>query len=167
MKVLQLHTRYRQRGGEDAVVESEANLLRSAGHEVRQVIAENPETPSRAIGALALSPWNLVWMRRLSEEVKGHRPDVAHVHNTWFAMSPAVLRSLERAGVPVVMTLHNYRLTCSNGMLYEMARSARTALERVRGTAPGSVLPRFLPPIRYCGYQHCHPPTARHLDPWG
>ncbi len=93
-------------------------MLRDAGHQVRQLIERNPEGNLRAAGNLTLGPWNPRAMRRVTKAVEDFRPDVAHVHNTWFAMSPAVIRALKKAGVPVVMTLHNYRLTCANGLLY-------------------------------------------------
>lgn len=118
MRILQLHTRYRQRGGEDVVVDAEARVLREAGHDVRQVIARNPDSNLKAVGNLVLSPWNPAAARRVMDAVEEFEPDIAHVHNTWFAMSPAVIRAVKRAGVPVVMTLHNYRLTCANGLLF-------------------------------------------------
>jgi glycosyltransferase involved in cell wall biosynthesis len=46
------------------------------------------------------------------------RPDIAHVHNTWFALTPSVIAALDAAGVPVVVTLHNYRLLCVNAALF-------------------------------------------------
>jgi glycosyltransferase involved in cell wall biosynthesis len=45
------------------------------------------------------------------------RPDVVHVHNTWFTASPAVVRAAAAAGVPVVITVHNFRLVCLNAQL--------------------------------------------------
>jgi glycosyltransferase involved in cell wall biosynthesis len=118
MRVLQIHNRYREEGGEDAVVASEAELLRSAGHEVVQYLAENPGSRLRAAGALALSAWNPAAARRVRVLAERDRPDVAHVHNTWFSLSPAVFHALRQAGVPVVATLHNYRLLCCNGKLF-------------------------------------------------
>jgi glycosyltransferase involved in cell wall biosynthesis len=118
VRVLQLHTRYRQPGGEDAVVRAEADLLRQCGHEVAQYQVRNPPGAAGAAGSLALSPWNPLQARRVRTLAEQLRPDVAHVHNTWYALSPAVLWALHRAGVPTVMTLHNYRLLCANGQLF-------------------------------------------------
>jgi glycosyltransferase involved in cell wall biosynthesis len=122
MRVLQVHTRYRETGGEDAVVEVEAELLRRTGHEVIQYKAENPSGAVAATFTLAQAPWNVRAahvLRQLAERVQ---PDVAHVHNTWFALSPAVLPALRRTGMPVVMTLHNYRLICANALLFRDGR---------------------------------------------
>jgi glycosyltransferase involved in cell wall biosynthesis len=118
MKVLQVHTRYRQPGGEDTVVSAEAELLRSAGHQVVQVQAENPAGALPTAGALVLAPWNPRSADRLARAVEQHRPDVAHVHNTWFALSPSIFPAIRKGEIPVVMTLHNYRLVCSNGLLF-------------------------------------------------
>ena len=93
-------------------------MLEEAGQVVHQLIERNPGGNLRAAGNLTLSPWNPLAMQRVTKAVEHFRPDVAHVHNTWFAMSPAVIRTLKKAGIPVVMTLHNYRLTCANGLLY-------------------------------------------------
>ena len=118
MKVLQLHTRYREPGGEDTVVAREHRLLSSAGHEVTTFNCENPEDPARSALATAAAPWNVRTTRRLHRHITRNRPDVAHVHNTWFAMTPAVIRTLSSHDVPVAMTLHNYRLLCVNASLF-------------------------------------------------
>jgi glycosyltransferase involved in cell wall biosynthesis len=118
MRILQLHTSYREAGGEDAVVRAEADLLRRLGHEVVEHRAHNPAGVVGASVALSLSPWNPHAARAVLRAVEAAQPDVAHVHNTWYAMSPAVLGPLRRAGVPVVATLHNFRLMCANALLF-------------------------------------------------
>jgi len=67
---------------------------------------------------LAVAPWNPVSARAVRRAVAEHAPDVAHVHNTWFTLSPSVLGALHRSMVPVVMTLHNYRLVCVNALVF-------------------------------------------------
>lgn len=122
MRILQVHTRYREAGGEDTVVAAEAQLLRSAGHEVVTYEAANPAGTKAAAAALAAAPHNPLAAKRVSAAAARARPDVAHLHNTWFALSPAVIAGLRRRGVPVVMTLHNYRLACANGLLFRDGR---------------------------------------------
>jgi glycosyltransferase involved in cell wall biosynthesis len=122
MRILQVHNRYREPGGEDVVVNAEAELLRRAGHEVVQCQAQNPEQTLAAAAALARSPWNSRAARSLERVATRLRPHLAHVHNTWFTMSPSVIPALRRAGVPVVMTLHNYRLLCANSRLFRDGR---------------------------------------------
>lgn len=117
MRILQVHNRYRQAGGEDRVVAAEAQVLRAGGHEVEQLLAQNPAAPVATAAALLRAPRNPAWRRAVERAVSRFKPDVAHVHNTWYAMSPAVLDGLRGLGVPTVMTVHNYRLMCVNGML--------------------------------------------------
>lgn len=122
MRILQLHTRYREPGGEDAVVRAEAELLRLAGHEVVVHHVQNPAGLFETITPVVRAAWNADaarTVRRLAHQV---RPDVAHVHNTWFALSPAIFPALQQASVPTVLTLHNYRLLCVNGLLFRDGR---------------------------------------------
>ncbi len=118
MRILQLHTRYRDSGGEDVVVDAEARALVEMGHDVHQVIRVNPSGSAAASANLLLSPWNPLSKREASASVKSFDPDITHVHNTWYSMSPSVIRAMKDAGLPVVMTLHNYRLTCANALLF-------------------------------------------------
>jgi glycosyltransferase involved in cell wall biosynthesis len=128
MKILQLHTRYRQAGGEDSVVAAEAAALRSAGHEVTQLLFENPDAPVRTVFSLARAGWNTASARRASTVARADHPDVAHLHNTWYAASQSVLKAFADEGLPVVMTLHNYRLLCVNGMLFRDGRPCETCV---------------------------------------
>lgn len=122
MRVLQLHTRYRQPGGEDAVVATEAALLRAGGHEVLEHLVDNPEGAVASAGGLALAPYNPVSARRARAAVRRVRPDVVHVHNTWYALSPSVFAAVRDEDAPVVVTLHNYRLLCANALLFRDGR---------------------------------------------
>jgi hypothetical protein len=122
MKILQIHNKYRQPGGEEGVVATEASLLREGGHEVIQHVAQNPSSAIAATRGLILAPWNPGVARAAQELAEDHRPDIAHVHNTWFVLSPSIYKGLRSAGVPVVLTLHNYRLLCTNGSLFRDGR---------------------------------------------
>jgi len=122
MKIFQLHNRYREAGGEDSVVRDETRLLRAAGHEVVEHHVSNPSGAFAAAGALVLSPSNPMSARTVKRAVASHRPDVAHIHNTWYSLSPSVVQALKQSGLPVVMTLHNYRLFCANALLFRDGR---------------------------------------------
>jgi glycosyltransferase involved in cell wall biosynthesis len=119
MRVLLVHNRYQQRGGEDVVVENETALLQSKGHTVRLVAADNND-----IGALkskfstALGSIFSTDSRELvSNEIRSFCPDIVHVHNTFPLLSPSVYYACADAGVPVVQTLHNFRLICPSAIL--------------------------------------------------
>lgn len=122
MKVLQIHNSYRQPGGEDVSVATEAELLRGAGHEVRQFIIGNPVRPAATLAALARAPRNLRAARQAVELAREFEPDVAHVNNTWFSISPAVIDALSDHGVPTVVTLRNYRVACMQPLLFRDGR---------------------------------------------
>jgi glycosyltransferase involved in cell wall biosynthesis len=118
MKILQLHTRYRIAAGEDSVVDNEAAALRRHGHDVRQFVEENPASAPAAVGALAHSLHNRSIGHRVSDEIATYRPDVVHVHNTWFALSSSAIAAAGASDAPVVMTIHNYRLGCIGADLF-------------------------------------------------
>lgn len=128
MKIVQLHNRYRERGGEDRVVLAEAEVLLGAGHEVVVYQVDNPGDWKHAAARMAVAAWNPVEAQRVLGLAGRVRPDVAHVHNTWFSLSPSVVGALARRGIPVVATLHNYRLLCANGQLFRSGRVCEECL---------------------------------------
>jgi glycosyltransferase involved in cell wall biosynthesis len=121
MRLIQIHNRYTQPGGEDVSTEAESAILRSGGQEVLEFKAGNAEAISAGYLPLARILANSAWNRRSYERarqvIRGFRPDVVHVHNFWFALSPSVLGAARDEGVPTVMTLHNFRLICPGALL--------------------------------------------------
>jgi glycosyltransferase involved in cell wall biosynthesis len=130
MRILQVHCAYREPGGEDSVVNSEAALLRDAGHSVETFAVSNPQTGVAAAVSLGLSLWNPFSARALRTTLEAFHPDIVHVHNTWYTLSAAILREMKRLDVPVVMTLHNYRLLCANGLLFRDGSPCVDCVER-------------------------------------
>jgi glycosyltransferase involved in cell wall biosynthesis len=122
VKILLVHNFYRQPGGEDVVMNAEANMLRRAGHDVRIYVRDNDEIDSSGIIKAASLAVNTVWARDTYRELKSilsnDKPDVAHFHNTFPQVSPAGYDACRNAGVPVVQTLHNYRLLCPGATLH-------------------------------------------------
>jgi len=135
VRILQVHNRYRDAGGEDTVVDSEARLLEQAGHEVIRVVHDNPPGSVDAAVTFVASPWNLRQAARMGSIARESGAELAHVHNTWFALSPSVVASLHRAGLPVVMSLHNYRLLCANGLLFRGGADCRLCIDGSRWSA--------------------------------
>jgi glycosyltransferase involved in cell wall biosynthesis len=117
MRILQVHSRYRESGGEDSVVDAERALLRNAGHTVELHSASNSDRPIEAAVQLLAAPWNPASAAGVKAAVDRFEPDIVHVHNTWFALSPSIVPAIATRNVPVVMTLHNYRMTCINANL--------------------------------------------------
>lgn len=113
VKVLQCHNLYQLPGGEDRVVEDEAALLTEHGHEVVQYTRHNDEVDQTGKLSLALGTiWSRQTQRHLRDLVRREKPDIAHFHNTLPLMSPSAYYAVRAEGVPVVQTLHNYRLAC-------------------------------------------------------
>ena len=118
MRILIVHNRYREPGGEDSVVRAEADLLEQHGHGVERIEIENPSSGAGAAAALVRSSWNGAAAATVAAAARAFRPDVVHVHNTWYALSPAPLWALRHHRAARVVTLHNYRLVCVNAHLY-------------------------------------------------
>ncbi|MDD4849072.1 MAG: glycosyltransferase family 4 protein [Gemmiger sp.] len=119
-RILLVHDRYRLPGGEDAVFEAERALLERHGWEVSVYCRDNAEVDGHPLRK-ALLPFTALFSLRTLREVgallRTIRPAVVHVHNTLLVVSPAVFWACRWAGVPVVQTLHNFRLFCPNGIL--------------------------------------------------
>jgi glycosyltransferase involved in cell wall biosynthesis len=134
-RVLQIHTRYREPGGEDGVVEAERRLLEAGGVQVRQVIFDNADLhEGDSILGDARLALSAVWNRAAAATVRGavreFRPDAVHVHNTFAAASPSIYAA---AGMPVVQTLHNYRFVCPAATAF---RDGRPCTECVGHAVP-------------------------------
>jgi glycosyltransferase involved in cell wall biosynthesis len=126
---LSLHTFYQQAGGEDVVFRAEVALLQERGHEVLELTFDNRDLenlpPWRQAG---LTLWNQEAYRRVREAIREHRPDLLHLHNTFTLASPAVIHAAKAEGIPVVMTLHNYRLLCVNALFFRRGRVCEDCL---------------------------------------
>jgi glycosyltransferase involved in cell wall biosynthesis len=134
VKVLVIHNEYQQRGGEDAVVEAEAQLLAENGHAVVRYKRGNDELQDRP-GLIALKTGiETVWSSRSHREVSAlltnEKPDAAHFHNTLPLISPAAYYACAEANVPVVQTLHNYRLLCPSATLMREGKVCEACLGR-------------------------------------
>lgn len=129
MKILLIHNRYQQPGGEDAVFEAEKALLERPDHEVVSFVEDNA-------GLSGLNPFKAarkaIWSRdaqqKLRQLIRETRPEVAHFHNTFLMISPAAYYACKEAGVPVVQTLHNYRLVCPDALLMRDGRICEDCL---------------------------------------
>jgi glycosyltransferase involved in cell wall biosynthesis len=120
MKILLLHNYYQFSGGEDGVVEAEKTLLEAKGHEVILLKATNHEITSTLdkMNAALGSIYSFSSKQRLFQTITNYKPDVVHIHNFFPLFSPSIYHACRKAGVPVVQTLHNYRLLCLNAYLF-------------------------------------------------
>jgi glycosyltransferase involved in cell wall biosynthesis len=123
MKILIIHNRYLERGGEDGVVDSEINLLKQFGHSVIFYESTNKEIDLLPLfKKIHYLTKDIIWSDKSYKDIKSlvkmNKPDIAQIHNLFYNISPSVYYALKEEGVPIVQTLHNYRLICPNGLLY-------------------------------------------------
>lgn len=116
MKIVLVHNTYLIQGGEDVVFWQERDLLRAAGHEVIEYQRFNSEMQQySAVQRLTLigrTVWSSDSHRDFTDLLRQHQPDIVHVHNTFPLISPSILWACREQRVPVVHTLHNYRMLC-------------------------------------------------------
>ncbi|WP_298820231.1 glycosyltransferase family 4 protein [uncultured Chloroflexus sp.] len=151
-----LHTYYQSPGGEDLVVATETSLLQRKGHQVASLTFHNRRLDSMAVWRqTTVTLWNAQAyheVRKLAFEVK---PDIIHIHNTFPLASPAAVHAARAAQVPVVMTLHNYRLLCPVSLFFRDGRVWEACLGKAvpwpgvlhgcwRGRLPSAVVAAML-----------------------
>jgi glycosyltransferase involved in cell wall biosynthesis len=123
MRILVAHNAYLYRGGEDTVVEAEIALLRRHGHEVVLYRRDNAELDALPLWQAAMDS---VWSKRTVMEagrlLASFRPHLIHAHNTFPLISPSLYGIADELGIPVVQTLHNFRLLCPQAMLMRNGR---------------------------------------------
>ena len=133
MKIVIVHNTYQQPGGEDTVFRNECDLLKSAGHEVVVYQRSNDEISQYvAVRQLALAK-RTIWASDTRQEFRKlllrERPDIVHVHNTFVMVSPSIYWACRDAHVPVVQTLHNYRLLCPGAKFFRDGKVCEECLE--------------------------------------
>lgn len=115
-KVLIVHNYYQIPGGEDTVVANEKKLLEEHGHEVLFYSRNNSELKKFSAFQKMLLPFSTIFNIRTYREVKRmireNGVEIVHVHNTLNLVSPSVYYAAFASGVPVVQTVHNFRLLC-------------------------------------------------------
>lgn len=153
MKIIVVHNQYQRPGGEDVVFEQECQLLKVNGHEIVVYCRSNWEVESYpGVKRLALVR-RVIWAddtrRDFGELLRREKPDLVHIHNIWFMISPSIYAACHEAGVPVVQTLHNYRFFCPVGTFF---RDGRVCEECVNHGLRRSVL--------HACYRDSRPATA-------
>ena len=119
MRILLIHNHYQYSGGEDAVFGAESALLRQNGHKVVEYTEDNSRIDGMSRGAVAARAiWSSPTRRRLTAILRDRHFDIAHFHNTFPLISPSAYTACREVKVPVVQTLHNYRLLCPAATLF-------------------------------------------------
>ncbi|MBC8033319.1 MAG: glycosyltransferase family 4 protein [Chitinophagaceae bacterium] len=133
MKVGIVHTNYIKKGGEDVVVEQETIQLRDRNIDTSVLLFQNPKGKAAQITGMLSSLFNVASWKRMNKWMEQEKPDIIHIHNWHFSASPSVIMAASRKGIPVVHTLHNFRLLCPSGLLLH---NNKLFLDSLKGPFP-------------------------------
>jgi glycosyltransferase involved in cell wall biosynthesis len=132
MNILLVHNYYKLSGGEDKVFESERNLLQDAGHTVLVYERHNRYIRIDSLHSKIRTAIETIWSKKSFRDImfilKTKKPDIVHFHNTFPLISPAAYHACSTHGVPVVQTLHNYRIICPTSILYRNSKICEDCL---------------------------------------
>jgi len=142
MRILLCHNYYQQPGGEDRVFDAEGSLLESHGHKVLRYTANNDRIKNMGrVELLRRTIWSTETYDDVRVVLRRFRPDVMHCHNTFPLLSPSIYKAANEMGVPVVQTLHNYRLLCLGATLYRERKPCEECLYQKKGKPTATVKP--------------------------
>ncbi|BAU44005.1 glycosyltransferase [Leptolyngbya sp. O-77] len=145
MKILLAHNYYQQKGGEDGVFHAEVKLLESRGHDVYQYTVHNDCIEGmRSIDVARVTIWNSKSYQDLQNLIRNRNFQIVHFHNIFPLISPAAYYAAKSEGLPVIQTLHNYRLLCPNAEFFRVGEVCERCL--------GKAIP--LPSVQYGCYRH-------------
>ncbi|WP_343246862.1 glycosyltransferase [Diplocloster hominis] len=139
LRILIVHNYYQIPGGEDIVVENEKKLLENNGHVVMLYSRDNSEIESMTLLKKICLPFSMIFSFRTYKEVKQliqeHNINILHVHNTMNLISPSVYYAAFHCNIPVVQTMHNFRLLCPGATFYRDGHICEECIERGLGCA--------------------------------
>lgn len=119
MNLLLIHNNYGAFSGEEAVIEKQLALFRRIGYhvdELRRDSAESRNSLRGHISAFINGFYSREAVRSIKQLLEKKKPDIVVIHNLYPFISPAILKHIKKAGVPIIMTVHNYRLICPTGL---------------------------------------------------
>lgn len=132
VKILVLHNKYQISGGEDTVVQNEVELLRRNGHQVELVYFDNSEIKGllNTLKAAVEVLYSFSASARLKPIISSFKPDVIHVHNFFPKLSPSVFYLAQKMQIPIVQTIHNFRMICPSAILMHEEKIFESSLHQ-------------------------------------
>lgn len=134
LSIFMAHNYYRSANpsGENVVFEAEAELLLDKGHAVHKYVQYSDDIAGFSLAERAALGAQIIWSHKsylaIKRRIAELRPDVAHFHNIFPLISTSAFRACRESGVPVILTLHNYRLLCVNGLLLRSGKECEDCL---------------------------------------
>ncbi|GAB4131255.1 MAG: glycosyltransferase [Raineya sp.] len=131
MRILQIHNLYTKKGGEDITIEAEKNLLLSKNHIVEQLFFDNKSIHgTEKLKFFYKSLYNLKAQEIVREKIRHFQPDVIHIHNLFYVASPSILYEIQKQKVPIVLTIHNFRLICAGALLLRNGQVCELCIQK-------------------------------------
>lgn len=131
-KILFVHNSYQHKGGEDSVVDDEINLLRGNGHDVFEYRISNDKIKSMSkLDLLKTTIWSSHSIHDIKKILDKFSPDICHIHNTFPLISPSIYWGLDKKNIPIVQTLHNFRLACPQAMFLREGKICESCLGKI------------------------------------
>jgi glycosyltransferase involved in cell wall biosynthesis len=132
VNILFLHNYYQQAGGEDLAFANEASLFEAHGHRIVKFSVHNDQVSGMGLVSLAAATlWNTATHREIRAIIRRERIDVCHFHNTFPLISPSAYYAANSENVPVVQSLHNYRLICPSHNFYRDGQVCEDCMGRL------------------------------------
>jgi len=148
MKILQVNKFYFPKAGTERYVFELTKLLENKGHEVipfamkdkrnlknyfnkyfvSNVDLSKPKIRPSGFKNISRIIYSQEAKKKIEKLVKKTKPDIAHVHNIYHQISPSILSVFKKYNIPVVQTLHDFKLICPNYKLF----SKGTVCERCK-----------------------------------
>jgi glycosyltransferase involved in cell wall biosynthesis len=123
LRVLIVHNEYQYRGGEEQAVANDRALLEARGHTVDLYVRRHESVSGiRGVGLALRAFWSARTYLEVRRLIRARRPHVLHAHNIFPLISASVYSAAHAEGIPVVQTLHNYRLVCPASTLLRDGR---------------------------------------------
>lgn len=133
MKILIVHNDYGKYSGEEAVVDKMAAIFDSLGYDVAQLRTSTASARDSIFGKIKgfiCGIYCFEGVMAMRNILKKEKPDIVNIHNLYPFISPAALKECKKSGVPVVMTVHNFRLMCPTGLFMRNGMPCELCLKK-------------------------------------
>ncbi len=141
MKILMVNKFLYPRGGSESYMLSLGEHLKKSGHEVQYfgmydekntvgnssgICTSNMDFHSKGL-ARFLYPFKIIYSfeakRKIIKVIDEFKPDIVHMNNINFQLTPSVIYGAKKRKVPVIQTVHDYQMLCPNHVFYNFNKN--------------------------------------------